>query len=194
MLVPLVSSTVWHPAAAAERNTAPRFPGSLMLSQINVRGTGLPYFSCENVKWEASGRLNMAAIRECHVTHGFCKTSFKLRCCSISNTIYFLLITKLHLLTYYVLRGVKIRPDFRIFHPHFHNAGKSEFIWGKLPQCIHRTEINSLCYSPCIQSTAYKTLLQNNFTLLLTKLLRSSYVDQLPAYEMEIKCNIICSK
>lgn len=68
LLIPLVSSTLWHPAAAAERNTAPRFPGSLTLSQISVKGKGLPNFSSGNVKWAATGRLNMAAMRD-HARH-----------------------------------------------------------------------------------------------------------------------------
>lgn len=61
MLIPLVSSTLWHPAAAAQRKVAARFPGSRTLSQIRVKGNAFPFFFSEKHIWDASGRLKTAA-------------------------------------------------------------------------------------------------------------------------------------
>ena len=36
---PFVRRILWHCAATAERRMVPRLPGSLMLSQISVRGS-----------------------------------------------------------------------------------------------------------------------------------------------------------
>lgn len=37
-IIPLVTSIFWHAAAAADLRMVPRFPGSLMLSQIRLTG------------------------------------------------------------------------------------------------------------------------------------------------------------
>ena len=57
--IPLVSRTLWQPAAAAQRNIVPRLPGSRMLSHIRDKGT--EWCLSVNVIRVGSGRENIAA-------------------------------------------------------------------------------------------------------------------------------------
>lgn len=59
MSIPLVSSTLWQPAAAAHRNIVPRLPGSRMLSHIRDKGIEWPLLG-KSIR-NGSGRENIAA-------------------------------------------------------------------------------------------------------------------------------------